>query len=41
MSYPEICNKLTNPQNKELKGENGPIRKVGDPSKRYGNYGFR
>lgn len=36
LSYPEICQKLTNPQNKELKGENGPIRKVGDPTKRYG-----
>lgn len=35
-SYPEICQKLTNPQNKELKGENGPVRKVGDPTKRYG-----
>lgn len=41
LSYPEICQKLTNQQNKDLKGENGPIRKVGDPSKRYGTYGFR
>lgn len=41
LSYPEICTKLTNPQNKDLKGENGPIRKVGDPTKRYGSYGFR
>lgn len=24
-----------------MKGENGPIRKVGDPSKRFGSYGFR
>lgn len=41
LTYPEICAKLTNPQNKELKGENGPLRKVGDPTKRYGTYAFR
>jgi GH18 family chitinase len=40
-SYPEVCGKLTNPSNKDLKGENGPIRKVGDPSKRFGSYGYR
>lgn len=40
-SYPEICAKLTNDQNKNLKGENAPVRKVGDPSKRFGPYGFR
>lgn len=41
LSYPEICGKLTNPQNKDMKGENAPIKKVGDPSKRYGTYGYR
>ena len=40
-SYAEICAKLTNDQNKHLKGENAPLRKVGDPSKRFGPYGFR
>jgi GH18 family chitinase len=40
-SYGEICAKLTNPQNKDLKGENAPVRKVGDPSKRFGPYGYR
>jgi GH18 family chitinase len=40
-SYPEICGKLPNPSNKDLKGENGPIRKVGDPSKRFGSYAYR
>lgn len=40
-SYPEICAKLTNDQNKNLKGENAPVRKVGDPSKRFGPYGYR
>lgn len=40
-SYPEICVKLTSEQNKHLKGENAPIRKVGDPAKRFGPYGYR
>lgn len=40
-SYTEICAKLLNDQNKNLKGENGPVRKVGDPSKRFGPYGYR
>lgn len=41
LAHPEICTKLTNPQNKDMKGENAPIRKVGDPTKRYGTYGYR
>ncbi|CAO1423132.1 unnamed protein product [Diamesa serratosioi] len=41
MSYPEICAKLPNPSNKDMKGENAPIRKVGDPTKRYGTYAYR
>lgn len=41
LTYAEICSKLTNAQNKELKGENGPLRKVGDPTKRYGTYAYR
>lgn len=41
MGYAEICQKLTNPQNKDLKGENAPLKKVGDPSKRYGSYAYR
>ena len=41
LNYGEICSKLSNPSNKDLKGENAPIRKVGDPSKRYGTYGYR
>ncbi|KAL7015299.1 hypothetical protein ACKWTF_016391 [Chironomus riparius] len=40
-SYKEVCSMLTNPQNKDLKGERGPVRKVGDPSKRFTPYGFR
>jgi chitinase len=41
LAYAEICLKLTNPQNKDLKGEQGPLRKVGDPTKRYGTYAYR
>lgn len=41
LSYPEICAKLPNPSNKDMKGENAPIRKVGDPTKRYGTYAYR
>lgn len=37
-SYPEVCNKILNTQNANLKGENGPLRKVGDPTKRFGSY---
>lgn len=37
-SYPEVCNKLMNPQNKDLKGDNAPLRKVGDPTKRFGSF---
>ncbi|XP_017784767.1 PREDICTED: chitinase-like protein Idgf4 isoform X2 [Nicrophorus vespilloides] len=39
-SYPEVCAKLANPNN--LKVSQGKhLRKVGDPSKRYGTYAFR
>lgn len=40
-SYPEICNMLLNDQNKNLKGEHAPLRKIADPTKRYGTYAFR
>lgn len=40
-SYKEVCTMLTNPQNKDLKGEKAPVRKVGDPSKRFTPYGYR
>jgi GH18 family chitinase len=40
-SYPEICNMLLNDQNKNLKGEHAPLRRVPDPTKRYGTYAFR
>ncbi|XP_065164237.1 chitinase-like protein Idgf4 isoform X2 [Atheta coriaria] len=39
-SYPEVCAKLANPNN--LKAHQGKhLRKIGDPSKRYGTYAFR
>lgn len=41
LSYPEICAKLPNPSNNNLKGADAPLRKVGDPTKRFGTYAFR
>lgn len=41
LSYPEICNMLLNDQNKNLKGEHAPLRRIPDPTKRYGVYAFR
>ncbi|KAH1024436.1 hypothetical protein HUJ05_003921 [Dendroctonus ponderosae] len=40
LSYPEICNKIAN--QKEIKaGYLGKLRKVNDPTKRYGTYAYR
>jgi len=39
-SYPEVCAKLANPQNLKV-GQGKHLRKVGDPSKKYGTYAFR
>jgi len=41
LSYPEICAKLPNPSNNNLKGEDAPLRKVTDPTKRFGTYAYR
>lgn len=41
LAYSEICNKIQNPANKDLKGEDAPLRKVSDPTKRYGSYAVR
>lgn len=41
LSYPEICSKLSNAQNQYLKGNDSPLRRVSDPSKRYGVYAYR
>lgn len=41
MSWPEVCAKLPNPTNANLKGEDAPLRKVGDPTKRFGSYAYR
>lgn len=40
-SYPEICNLLLNDHNKNLKGEHAPLKRIPDPTKRYGVYAFR
>lgn len=41
LSWPEVCAKLPNPANQHLKGADGPLRKVGDPTHRFGNYAYR
>jgi chitinase len=41
LSYPEVCGMMLTPQNKDLKGESAPLRKIADPTKRYGSYAFR
>jgi len=41
LSWPEVCSKLPNPSNSHLKGADAPLRKVGDPTKRFGNYAYR
>lgn len=40
-SYPEICGMILSQVNKDLKGEHAPLKKVVDPTKRYGTYAFR
>lgn len=41
LSWPEVCAKLPNPSNANKKGADAPLRKVGDPTKRYGSYAYR
>lgn len=41
LSWPEICYKLPNPSNSFLKGANAPLKRVSDPTKRYGTYAYR
>jgi chitinase len=41
LSWPEVCSKLPNPSNAHKKGAEGPLRKVGDPTKRFGSYAYR
>lgn len=41
LSYGEICDKIQNSMNKDLKGEDAPLKKVSDPTKRYGTYAYR
>lgn len=40
-SYPEMCAKLPNPANRNLKGEDAPLTKVTDSNKRFGTYAYR
>jgi len=41
LSWPEVCSKVPNPANQHLKGADGPLRKVGDPTRRFGPYAYR
>lgn len=40
-SWAEVCAMLPNPGNANLKGADYPLRKIGDPTKRFGVYAFR
>ncbi|XP_055640117.1 chitinase-like protein Idgf4 [Toxorhynchites rutilus septentrionalis] len=40
-NWAETCAKLPNPSNTHLKGAEAPLRKIGDPTKRFGSYAFR
>uniref|UniRef100_A0A182QSI8 GH18 domain-containing protein n=1 Tax=Anopheles farauti TaxID=69004 RepID=A0A182QSI8_9DIPT len=40
-SFSEVCAKLPNPGNANLKGAEYPLRKINDPTKRFGPYAFR
>ncbi|XP_058122168.1 chitinase-like protein Idgf4 [Anopheles ziemanni] len=40
-SWAEVCAMLPNPSNTALKGAEAPLRKVGDPTKRFGSYAYR
>lgn len=40
-SWAEVCAKLPNPSNANLGGAEQPLRKMGDPSKRFGVFAFR
>ncbi|EDS38024.1 imaginal disc growth factor [Culex quinquefasciatus] len=40
-TWGETCAMLPNPSNTALKGAQAPLRKVGDPTKRFGSYAFR
>lgn len=41
LAYPEICTRVENEQNKNLKGANGPLKKSSENAKRYGIYAVR
>ncbi|XP_017014076.2 chitinase-like protein Idgf1 [Drosophila takahashii] len=41
LSWPEICAKLWHNASTPFQGENAPLRKVTDPTQKYGNYAVR
>ncbi|XP_055539506.1 chitinase-like protein Idgf4 [Wyeomyia smithii] len=40
-SWAEVCAMLPNPGNANLKGAEQPLRKIGDPTRRFGVYAYR
>ncbi|SPP79385.1 blast:Chitinase-like protein Idgf3 [Drosophila guanche] len=41
LNWAEICQLMPNPSNTNAKGADAPVRRVLDPTKRYGSYAFR
>ncbi|KAH8282574.1 hypothetical protein KR054_008458 [Drosophila jambulina] len=41
LSYAEICGKLSNPQNQYLKGNDSPLRRITDPTRKFGTIAYR
>ncbi|KAH8413230.1 hypothetical protein KR009_009062, partial [Drosophila setifemur] len=41
LNYAEICGKLSNPNNQYLKGNDSPLRRITDPTKRFGTVAYR
>lgn len=41
LSWPEVCARLPNTANQHIKGSEEALRKVNDPTKRYGSYAYR
>lgn len=41
LNWAEICQLMPNPSNRNAQGPNAPVKRVLDPTKRYGSYAFR
>ncbi|XP_004518571.1 chitinase-like protein Idgf3 [Ceratitis capitata] len=40
LNWLEVCQRLPNPSNVNAKGADAPLRRISDPTKRYGTYAF-